>query len=263
MEQSLPLVEFETKLGEVEANFDFIEAAKELRPRLNDILNQQIGAGSLSPAKKFIESKTNSVEFIYSGLFVQTIAGFERFIRQLIGHTANQIAKSVDKIDKLPSKFNSRHIVLTGKALATFEKPRDFQNHDFQKLIKNLASCTPENINFEINSQVFSFEVTSSTPPIIENALKNIHVEIDWDLLGKNPGLEKLLSAKGARATGKSAKQKWADLCKWRNGISHAGDFEVTISKQNLIETIEFLKIFSKFLHSESQKQFLPSKRGN
>jgi len=90
---------------------------------------------------------------------------------------------------------------------------------------------------------------------VIQRALESVDVTGWWDEVGGNTALAKILTTKGARATGDRARERLNELWRWRNHLAHGGDEEIALSEVQLREAIDFVTCFSHALDDVVQKE--------
>lgn len=195
-----------------------------------------------------MDAKSVRIEGIYGPLFVALMASFERYLRMLVAQTVEKQAALAKTFDQIPTALAHRNIVLTGRALASLDAPRDHIKLDTDSLISNLASCKQGNPAFRLNVQAFSTTVTATTPSVVEEALKAAGLTEWWDAVGASTKLAGLLGTKKPRDTGNRAQERLKELCRWRNQLAHGGDEEIALSETQLIDAIDFIVYFSEAL---------------
>jgi len=236
-------------LDEVKTSADFVATAAALRPRLGRVLNwnEHSDEKEMSLAREFMNAKGVQHAIIYRALFVAVTAAFERFCRRLI-ETALQTRVADIPYDRIEETLGTQNRKLTGRILSTIDSPRDHLTFNYDDLITNLASCRKNAARFKLNEVAFSSVVTTSSPHVLERALKNIDVENWWDEVGTDSDLRLVLGTRKTRETSNQAERRLAELSRWRNLIAHAGDESLEVSMAQFNDAVAFIRAFSKAL---------------
>jgi hypothetical protein len=169
-------------------------------------------------------------------------------MRKVVGQAVAYKNKAAPNYDAIRDSLGKRNIALTGRLLGNIDSPPDHLALDFTLLIQNLASCTNKGGAFLLNPEAFSATVSVPTPGVVEKALSHIGVKNLWDALGGSPELQKALGTRKSRDTGKEAKDRLTELCRWRNHLAHGGDAETALSETQLREAIDFTAAFAEAL---------------
>ena len=251
------LDELNARISELRADLTFVALAAQLRPRIGDVVQwNAVGVGEvLELVKKFMGAKSSRPEGVYGPLLVRLLAAFERYLRLLVIQSVEQRTSGAVTYDKLSETLRKRNLILSGRALAAIDDPRDHLTLDFESLISNLASCKPGSGSYRLNAQAFSGTVTGASPSVIDKALQYVDVSNCWDGVGGNATLAKLLKTKGPRATGVRAQERLKELWRWRNHLAHGGDEEIALTEFQLHEAIDFVDSFGVALDTAVKKR--------
>jgi hypothetical protein len=250
-----PLDELNTRISELRADLEFVAVAAQLRPRIGAVVKWEAPAYEIQLVREFMEGKFSRPEGLYGPLLVRLLAALERYLRMLIVQSVEHRASKAESFEELPTALSSRNIVLTGRALAAAENPRDHLTMDTESLVANLATCRRGSKVFRLNAPAFSATVTGAGPAIVEKALESVDVSHWWDGVGGNIALAELLGTKGARATGDRARERLKEIWRWRNHLAHGGDEETTVSESQLREAVEFVFRFGSALDGVVKKR--------
>lgn len=242
---SRALDELVARLLELETDFAFVSLAARLRPRLGDVVNWGAPGEATSLARQFMSSRASRVEGVFGPLLVRLLAALERYSRRVIEEALAVHVDGARTYDQLALHIRTRNTALTGTLLASIESPRGHLTVHFDSLIANLASCQPGSTNYVLNAQAFAAAVAGAGPGALERAFANVGVRDWWDKVGSDRTLAALLGTRGARATGKVARDRLEELWRWRNHLAHGGDEEVALSEDQLRDCIMFVRTLS------------------
>jgi hypothetical protein len=174
----------------------------------------------------------------------------ERLARRCIGESVDRQVAAAERYEAVAPTLQQRHLVLSGRLLSQLDSPSDNISFSATELLARLAECRDGATNVTFNTVAFEALVTGASPPVLEKAFQQIGRENWWDAVGADKAVERALEAEGAgpRETGKRARERLRDLWKWRNGIAHAGDGEVTISESECRQHVAFVRAFGRAL---------------
>jgi len=242
---SRALEELRARLVDLDADLAFVALASRLRPRLGSIINWDAPGAVISLAREFMDAKSSRVEGVFGPLLVRLLAALERYMRTLVEEAVALHCSTAPTYDDLTTHIRVRNMVLTGNLLASIESPRDQVAFQAESLVANLASCLPASTGYRLNSIAFAASVMGTGPPALEKALANVGVRDWWDRVGADVQLAELLGTKGARATGKRARERLEELVRWRNHLAHGGDDEIALTEEQLHDCVTFVAAFS------------------
>jgi len=245
---SKALDELRARLLDIEADVTFVSLATRLRPRLGDVVNWSAGGEVTLLAREFMGSRDWRVEGVFGPLLVRLLATLERYTRNLIEEALVAYEGRAATYDQLALHIKNRNTALTGTLLAAIEAPRDHLKLQFDSLISNLASCKAGSTTYHLNSKAFGAAVVGMGAAALERALGNVGVSDWWDKVGSYRALEAVLGTKGSRATGKVARDRLEELCRWRNNLAHGGDEEVALAESELRECVAFARTLAEAL---------------
>ena len=246
------LAEFEARLSDIEGQLNFVASASRLRPRLNGVVRWEAGGDETALAADFMRQKDARPEGLYAALLVRTLGALERFVRKCVSESVNRQAAASKTYESLADPLRRRHLVLSGRLLATLDTPSDSVAFSPADLVARLSTCRDGATDFKLNAISFEAVVTGANPSVVEKAFENIGRSDLWDRVGTVPGVDSVLGCGGAgpRETGKRAHERLRDLWKWRNSIAHAGDSEVVVSERECREHIAFARVFGRALEA-------------
>ncbi|MGE0876680.1 MAG: HEPN domain-containing protein [Burkholderiales bacterium] len=192
-----------------------------------------------------MSARNSRIEGVLGPLLVRLLAAFERYARRMIEDAIAVHRDVARSYDDLTSHIRMRNTALTGTLLASIESPREHLALQFDSLISNLASCQSGSTTYHLNAQAFAAAVSGMNPSALERALANVGIREWWDELGADGGLVKVLGTRGARNTGKMARDRLEELWRWRNHLAHGGDEEVALSEHQLRDCLAFVRAFT------------------
>ena len=240
------LKEFDAALGEIRAYVEFVSASNHLRPRIYPMVDQTVldneHRGTLAA---FTSHSDYHVETGFNGLVISLAGVFEEFVRRLIRDGVLWINESYGKFEELNEQFRKRNIQQSGYALATVFDPPVETSYDYEELCKNLGTCTLGGGSLVLNAQAFVLNITNVTPARIDDFLKRINVSIDWDMIGKNATLQKLLGETRTRDATKAIKEWLSVFIITRNRLAHSSVGGIQTSEAALVTAIDFFQAFT------------------
>ena len=245
---SAALDQLRAELLDIETDLAFVGLAVRLRPRLGRVMNWETPGEATELARRFVKTRDVRIEGILGPLLVRLLAAFERFIRGLMEETIAEHAAATLRYDQLAAHLKNRNTVLTGRLLASIESPREHLSVQVDSLVANLATCKAGNSKYQLNGQAFAAAVIGVAPGALEKVLANVGVRDWWDQVGEHNDLAGLLGTKGARATGKRARERLEELWRWRNHLAHGGYQDVALSESQLEECLGFIRAFTERL---------------
>jgi hypothetical protein len=251
--------EFNLRLIELRNDLSLLESAFELRPRINQVLDFQKRGGVLDLAQKFGETVGSQPASFYGPMLVRLLASFERFLRLLVRETVEEWAKRASRFDQLPEGLAERHVVLSGRILASSDSPREHLDLDLMSIIDNLATCRGSSTSYALNSSVFMALVTGTTPDVIESSLKSARITSWWNAVGADEAVQTQLNVTRTSDATKIAAKRLKELSRWRNNWAHGGDDEVSLTAAEVRSALEFLSAFGKALDNAVSKQIQSS----
>lgn len=249
------LDEFNLRLTELRADLRLLESTFELRPRICQVLDFEKRGEVLDLARRFAALAGSQPASFYGPMLVRLVASFERYLRYLIRDTVEDWAKKANTFEALPDGLGGRNLVLSGKAIAYSDSPREHLSIDLVELVDNLATCRQGSKAFKLNSFAFMTQITGVTPEIIEKALGLVQVTHWWSGVGADKALQTQLTCTRTPDTTKKAIERLKELSRWRNNWAHGGDDEVTLTGVEVMDALEFLSAFSKALDTAVAKQ--------
>ena len=240
-----PLTEFNLALGEAISAIKFLQSSIWLRPRLNDLLNQQVIHGETrSKITNFLDQKDVDLSSLYRGTIVVICGATEYALRRITEEAVRLINKNAGNFDSISNTIRDQNIYRSGKALSTIFSPLDHLSFNYQELAHNLATCSTSAANFSLNPEAFSHSISNATPRQIEDIFRWLGLKFEWDEFGKNTRLQKFFGLTKTKETAKATGSKLAAIVLARNKIAHSGIGGVTITDVDIITFSHFLKIF-------------------
>jgi len=241
------LEELRSELDDVKIALDFVTTASSIRPRLGAMLNWAVmDAATQQLAQQFMSLRDPYQDSLFRGLYVNTAASYENFVRKLIRVGAELIGGNVSTFDELDEALKNQNIYWTGRAFDNvFGRRPHVIKLDLYRLSADIGTCLPGNKKFRLNADAFSLDVTSPTADVLDHVLSRIGVTNYWDDVGRHRGIQRSLSATGVREAHRLAKEFLNRFVERRNMIAHVGGGAVTIVETDVREAIEFFDAFS------------------
>lgn len=236
------LKEFELALDDLASNLDFLRAAKQLRPRLRDMLHWE---GMDGEAKKlattFLRQQTAEESVLYRGMLVSLSGAFEQFIRRVLrdGVTAINVAGAT--FDSLHEGVRKQNAYRTGMALQTIFEPLDYLELDYDVLSRNIGTCFPGSVQPVLNADAFAVFVSIVSPEKLADALTRIGVKLNWDALGSMQAIRNALEKDNTREAAKALQESLKQFGRARNRVAHSGSGGILITDS---EIEQLLKLF-------------------
>lgn len=239
-----PLDELKARISTIRDEAAFVNAAASLRPRVNDSINWSADVNAVSVARSFMEAKYDNPDGFYAGLFIRSVAAFERFGRQIIGEFIERKSRSCKKYTDLPEQIRNQNISLTGEVLKNHLNQRDHVEYDVKRLVLNLAACLKDGEPYSLNREVFSNNLTNCKSESWDRVLSAFGLTSWSDSIGSKNEIKKLFETTGTRDTGKALKEKIDSIIAARNQLVHAGNVEPTITYEELVCHLNLIESF-------------------
>jgi hypothetical protein len=257
------LTEFITALDDLEGNLQFIRAAKHLRPRLGPMLKwNELRGDARQLAAKFMKQKEVDDTFLYRGMLVILSGALEQFVRRILRDAIVAINEATRHYDDLDEVIGRQNTLRTAQALQTIFEPLDHLTFDYELLCKNLGTCLRGSEGFALNADAFTIYVSSIAPAHLEDVLKRIGINLDWDSLGQNEGIQSLFNKTEARETSKSVQEYLLLFIRKRNKICHSGSGGIAVSDGDIEQLIKFFRVFSAALTRTVEEKIRKRIRG-
>jgi len=211
----------------------------------------QAVAGDATLRSVVLDFKKNSIDdfnTLYQSLYVQVFASYESFIRGLVQAYVDQVSskdKTYEKL-KLRNSLLDRNTYHTGFALQQVLENRTNVTLDFDALVKNLFTAKAGSDLVTLNSVAFTLMLGTLRPDGIIEALKRVGQsdKAIWDRLGAVKEIQQHFNLKTARETAKAIDYFLTTSIKRRNSIVHKGEGIQAVSESDVLELIEFFKVF-------------------
>ncbi len=237
--------QLEAAFGEIERLFNFVLESDKLRPRLGNMVDW----GAVSKEEKNLLNQYmgfNDVnkQIASLSLLVLCYGNLERFLRAALEKAVLAIDESYPKFLDLPPLIRTENIFRTGQAFMLVKDETSTRDYDFSKLSKNIGQCLPESESYALNAICFTIGHGIVTEENINAMFRRIDLKIDWDFLGRDKELRKLLKEDKTRDCTKSAKEILKNLIARRNIIAHSGGSELVIEDEHLSLLLRFIPYF-------------------
>jgi hypothetical protein len=240
------LREFVAALDDLEANLGFIQASKKLRPRLGDMLKwTEMGGEAKALAQGFIKQAGVEETSLYRGMVVTLCGALEEFARRVLRDSVLAINKATTSYDELEDHLKLQNLLRTGQALQTIFEPLDHLAFDYERLCTRLGTCVKGSLAFQLNDDAFTMYVSSVAPPHLEELLRRLGLNLNWDHIGQDNKLQAFFDARGAHATAKATQDFLQDVIRKRNKIAHSGSGGVVITDLDFAQMLQFFRLFS------------------
>lgn len=143
----------------------------------------------------------------------------------------------------------------TGRALATVKAPAGYPAFDFDLLCKNIGECVPGSNAFSLNAVAFGSDVGTPSADRLEDVLGRAGIRLNWDAIGRTPGMKDLLAVRTVRDAAKEAKNflKW--FSRVRNEAAHSGSGGTSVTDSELEKSISYFGLFAESLTDQVEAQ--------
>jgi hypothetical protein len=153
----------------------------------------------------------------------------------------------VAKYETMKVPLRHQNLLRSGHVLATVIDPPAEVIYDYETLCLNLGTCRTNGGQLILNADAFAVHLTNMTHPRIDDALERIGVKIDWDVFGKDAGMQQVTGKDGREAT-KETKEWLKEFIKKRNRIAHTGIGGIKITESDVTAAIAFFGAFAPVL---------------
>ena len=236
---------FLNRIHEIKVHSYFVNTSIELTRSIAPYIDR----GSLAtnvPLMKDYELYHRSVAQIRSGdvraaLIVQAFSALEWFVRALLLVSIEYIDSHTEKFCELPSNVARMNIHLSGRALAIQAEAKQHNRVDVDQYCRGLGGCYADNESFNLNSSAFGMFMKNLNSKVLAEVLKRVGYDINWDKIGANKELQKIVGETSVRKAGKAAKELFNQLSKRRNEIAHQGDGSIDVSEHEIDKYLAFL----------------------
>lgn len=254
------LEEFDAALDDLDVSLGFADASTKLRPRLAEFLNYAVITPEANAlVDRFFKHTTAEPTPFYRGIVIILGGAFEQFVRGLLSDAVLAARRSVKNYDALGEHIKKENMRRSGQALGSVFEPLDYFDFDYYELCKNLGTCIPGSEDFTLNAGVFSIQVSKLTPEQLTKAIARIGVNLNWDEVGGDVGLQKLLGGTAPRETANDIQNYLSEFIKKRNRLAHTGSGGLTFTSEEVEEFLTFFRLLGKRLVQVLEKQLRQS----
>jgi HEPN superfamily RiboL-PSP-like protein len=243
------LKEFDATLDELGSSLEFLKASSKLRPRLGDFLDWPGMSGDAKSlvGQYFKHTSPEPIPF-YRGIVIILVGTLEHLLRNLIQEAVLRLSQTTATYDELDDKIKKENIRRSGQALTTIVKPLDHFEFDYYSLCKNLGSCIPGSKEFRLNAVAFGVFISTMGSDNLEEAFRRLGINLDWDELARDSGLQRFFDRSTIRETNKDIQDYLTDFIKKRNKLAHTGGSGITFSSDEIENLIRFVRLLGKRL---------------
>jgi hypothetical protein len=243
------LREFESALDDFTGNLEFIRAAKQLRPRLKDMLSWATMDGEAKKlATTFMRQRNAEESVLYRGMVVSLSGAFEQFVRRVLRDSVIAVNVTGANYDRVHEGIRRQNVYRTGLALQTIFEPLDYLELDYEVLAKNLGTCFLGSERPVLNADAFAIFLSIVSPDKLVDALARIGIKMDWDELGSMQPIQKALEKDSTRETAKALQETLKQFGRTRNKVAHSGSGGVVVSDSDLEQLLRLFRMFSRGL---------------
>jgi len=240
------LKEFELALEELASNLEFVNAAKQLRPRLGNMLDwQNMDNEAKKLAKLFLEQRAVEESLLYRGMVVSLSGAFEQFVRRILRDSVLAINGAAENYDSIHEEIRKQNAYRTGIALQTIFEPPDYLELDYELLARNMGTCFIGAEKVVLNADAFTIFLSIISPEKITDALKRIGMKMNWDALGAMQAMRRAVEKNDTRETAKALQESLKRFGRTRNKIAHSGSGGVVVTESDLRQLLKFFRTFS------------------
>lgn len=196
-----------------------------------------------SKLQDVLKLKTVDTNALYRGLFIQSVAIFEDFVRKMVNYVI-QIHKMKEKqYSKLSDSLQNYFISSSGSVLSHYGSGTvNGVKYDFEHLTKSLVTCLSDSEDYYIEPRVFTISMGNCTSSRVENLFSKICLDDDIFLsISSYPELKRTVMEKRKSAASILIKDKLDTIIHTRNDIAH-GELTRSISKDDFEDTTLFLR---------------------
>jgi hypothetical protein len=129
-------------------------------------------------------------------------------------------------------------------------------------LAKNIETCFAGSKQAVINADAFAIFLSIFNPRTLAEALQCIGVELKWDDFGRMPAILKALGKHGSRDTAKAVEESLKRFGQMRNKIAHTGSSGIVVTRSDLDELLNFLRVFGSALVQIVEKELKEARPG-
>lgn len=174
-------------------------------------------------AQRALQSRIPDLGMIYNGLFIQSCAAFEDFMRDFIEMIGLCSQNKYENYDDLPEPLKTRNVIATGKLLSNYgDKPKG-RPIDFNIIIKSIGTCIEGSKSYQLNAEAFSSSIKNCSSEALRNYFSYVGFSGNiWDKVSKRKNIKRIFKSKGTRETRKLLFEKIDEIVGERNKIAHS-----------------------------------------
>ncbi|CAM4513943.1 MAE_28990/MAE_18760 family HEPN-like nuclease [Klebsiella pneumoniae] len=204
--------------------------------------------------KKYLTLKTVDQNALYRGLFIQAVAIFEDFIRNMVNHIIECHKIKVKKYSKLNDVLQNYFIASSGNVLTHYGRGTvNGVKYNFEQLKLSLMSCFSDSDDYYIEPRVFTISMGNCTSSRVEKLFSKLCLDDDiFTSISGTTELKKTVMETRKSAVSLLIKEKLDRIIHIRNDIAH-GELTVSISKDEFDDTSVFLRSLIKALAERCQ----------
>ncbi len=249
--------EFSTALSLVRGNLTFLTGALTLRPRMGGMINwQSHDQGAVAEARAFMNFKDVDELYLYSGFVVIIAASFERFVRRLISDAVRHHNSRLKRYEDIAVSILHQNWYRSGQVLSKIFEPPDECEIDFDELSRNLGTTAKGASSPRLNAEAFSLFLSNFTPDRVYESMRRIGVELNWDDIGRIPAMQAAAGKTQTKETTKAVKDTLKEFIRARNRIAHGGNLAASITRDDIINYLNFFDAFATALASVVETEF-------
>lgn len=199
--------------------------------------------------KEALTIKTVDEEVLYKGLFLQSVAVFEDFIKNIVEFITVKHHSNTSTYNGLDVNLQAYYLSSSGKALGYYSSGTvNGVKFDFKNLKDSLLTCLSGTENFFLDPAVFTVLMGNCTSDrLISLFSKLSNIDNIFTILGSDNELKKSLGESRKGQTSTLAKENLDLIIDLRNDIAH-GSLTRTLSKDDFINHTNFLQALVKSL---------------
>lgn len=249
-----PVRVFHAAAAEIRDNVQFMQRAARLRPRLNNCLQWEMLSDELKKLNQdFMNAGLAEIPFL-EGQLLRLAACFEEFLRGVIVESVSVLNVGAGRLDAVDGKMVMRNRYWCGRALARIYTPLEHLTFDYGALCTEVGTCTSAAGQVQFSPRAWSMGVSSMGKEGVEAVFDLFGAKWNWDALGKDDRLKKLLGSKKSRETGEKTQVWLEDIRKKRNAFAHAGTGGPGIDAEYVLSREQFLQRLAEVLAGELAK---------
>lgn len=192
-------------------------------------------------------------QVVLRGLFVQTCAAFELYIRKAIESVLEQY-ESVG--DPIPDAVEKSNLFFTGKSFCLVHDGLGERKLNFDEMALNISTCYTEGEVTKLNKSAFTAFLGQCSYYGVEKAFRGVDIKEIWMKVARQKEIQKALGAKGQKETAKLIEERMKEYLKIRNGIAHGTEGFKAVTFDKTMEVISFYRSLVASFEKVIEKQF-------